>query len=103
MVKYGINQQQLENLQFELQTNKSIEIIDSEVINASIDIDILLNTTTEEATTANKPTITTRISSTETTRLSSLDSTTVANSLTTVKSNHILLSFLSFLLLIELF
>ncbi|CAF3846389.1 unnamed protein product, partial [Rotaria magnacalcarata] len=83
MVKYGINQQQLDNLQFESQTNKSIEIIDSEVINASIDIDILLSTTTDETTTSIEPVTTIRISSTGTTRLSSLDSTTVANSLTT--------------------
>ncbi|CAF2232367.1 unnamed protein product, partial [Rotaria magnacalcarata] len=95
MVKYGINQQQLDNLQFESQTNKSIEIIDSEVINASIDIDILLSTTTDETTTSIEPVTTIRISSTGTTRLSSLDSTTVANSLTTVKSNRTLLRFLS--------
>ncbi|CAF2041179.1 unnamed protein product [Rotaria magnacalcarata] len=103
MVKYGINQQQLDNLQFESQTNKSIEIIDSEVINASIDIDILLSTTTDETTTSIEPVTTIRISSTGTTRLSSLDSTTVANSLTTVKSNRTLLRFLSFLLLIQFF
>ncbi|CAF3796693.1 unnamed protein product [Rotaria sp. Silwood1] len=47
IIKYGIHRQQLEDLEFDLQTNKSMSIISNAVINANIQADILLAMTTQ--------------------------------------------------------
>ncbi|CAF0982256.1 unnamed protein product [Rotaria sordida] len=79
IIKHGINRKQFDDLQFDLQTIKSMNIIHNAIVNASTQIDILLGITTRTSSIITITQTTTTLSnlpSTTTTTLSNLPLTT---------------------------
>ncbi|CAF2161909.1 unnamed protein product [Rotaria magnacalcarata] len=108
IIKNGINQQQLDDMEFELKTVNSINVIDNALIYASIQIDSITNSTIQISNTTliSTTSLTTSTTSlqqttsltTSTTSLQQTTITTISSSSTTIKSAYavlicILLSF----------